>query len=225
MPEKNNANKSIAWLLLVPIIIGLVYGINNYSAVKKAEPRKIVKNTQKKTPAKKQIIKKVALREVPLVKAEKKTEPRAEEEPDEPAKTPKKTSKNEKSASSVTPKQKKPAPKPKQEETKKEASSSLVKVTLSINKGSGQKAYPTEVATGSVVFDVLKTASLKYHFSMDYKNYAYGAFIEELDGVRSDKSQAMYWIYYINGKKANLGASSQKVKEGDNILWKYEKEE
>ena len=225
MPEKNNANKSIAWLLLVPIIIGLVYGINNYSARKKVEPKKIVKNTQKKTPAKKQIIKKVALREVPLVKAEKKTEPRAEEEPSEPAKTPKKTSKNEKSASSVTPKQKKPAPKPKQEETKKEASSSLVKVTLSINKGSGQKAYPTEVAKGSVVFDVLKTASLKYHFSMDYKNYAYGAFIEGLDGVRSDKSRSMYWIYYINGKKANLGASSQKVKEGDNILWKYEKEE
>ena len=222
LSEKYLVNKSIAWLLLVPVILSLVYGINNYSRIKNSEPKKTANNTQIKKPARKQIIKTIALKEIPIVKAKTKTEAQLKDENQDKQKA--KQAANIDSSSTATSSKKAPSSKPINDKNENKVSStSKIKVTLKINKGSGQKDFPTEVASKSTVFVVLKTASLKYDFSLTYTNYAYGAFIEEIDGVRSDKNQSMYWLYYINGKLANLGVSSQKVKEGDVILWKYEK--
>jgi hypothetical protein len=45
--------------------------------------------------------------------------------------------------------------------------------------------------------------------------------VEEIGGLKSDQQNGKYWIYYINGKSAKLGISTQIVKPGDLIEWKY----
>lgn len=52
------------------------------------------------------------------------------------------------------------------------------------------------------------------------KNYiGMGKFIEEINGVKNGNKS---WIYYINEKKAEIGISQYKLKNGDKLMWKYE---
>src|SRR3989338_9106921 len=48
-----------------------------------------------------------------------------------------------------------------------------------------------------------------------------GKLIEEINGSKNDGNK--YWIYYVNGKKAQVGVSNYKIKAGDVVSWKYEK--
>ncbi len=96
-------------------------------------------------------------------------------------------------------------------------------VTLVIDSGARRLEYSLRVDEGSTVFDLLLEASGRYGFSFDYSNNSsYGAFVEELDGVRNDPRAGMFWLYYVNGNYASLGASSQILSEGDVILWRYQ---
>ena len=54
------------------------------------------------------------------------------------------------------------------------------------------------------------------------KNYAgMGKFIETINGVKGNGGQN--WIYYVNGKEAQVGVSNYKINPGDVVSWKYEK--
>ena len=113
--------------------------------------------------------------------------------------------------------------KPQTEESPASPQKETIEVELLIEYGT-KKTYSIEVPAGSTVYDLLKEASSKHNFSLDASNdSSYGAFIEEIDGVRNDPKAGKYWLYYLNGKLANLGASSQKLSAGDKVLWKYEK--
>ena len=53
------------------------------------------------------------------------------------------------------------------------------------------------------------------------KNYiGMGEFIEEINGVKNNGEKN--WIYYVNGKKANIGVSNYKLINGDVVSWRYE---
>jgi len=98
-----------------------------------------------------------------------------------------------------------------------------IRVTLAIDSGIRKREFPMEVEENGTVFELLKKASSKHSFSFGYSNNAaYGVFVEELDGVSNNPSASKFWLYYVNGKYASLGASSQKISEGDVILWRYE---
>ena len=113
--------------------------------------------------------------------------------------------------------------KPQAEESPASPQKETIEVELLIEHGT-KKTYSMEVPAGSTVYDLLKEASSKHNFSLDASNdSSYWAFIEEIDGVRNDPQAAKYWLYYLNGKLANLGASSQRLSAGDKVLWKYEK--
>jgi len=107
--------------------------------------------------------------------------------------------------------------------TKVKTNRKLFSVSLTIDKGSSSKKYSVKVPAKSSVLTVLKTARKKHKFSLKYSNYSYGAFVEEIAGLKNNPAKSMYWLYYINGKLSNLGASSKRVKKGDKITWKYEK--
>lgn len=97
------------------------------------------------------------------------------------------------------------------------------RVKLTIDNGSRTLELPMEVEDGCTVFDLLETASGEYDFSFGYSSDdSYGAFVEELDGVRNSPISGKYWMYLVNGQYASLGASSQTVSDGDVILWRYE---
>jgi hypothetical protein len=49
-----------------------------------------------------------------------------------------------------------------------------------------------------------------------------GIFIESIGGVKNGKN-ARYWMYYINGKLADVSTDKYKVNSGDKIEFKFEK--
>ena len=98
-----------------------------------------------------------------------------------------------------------------------------IQVTLVIDSGVRKLEFPMEVEEDSTVFELLEKASSEHGFSFGYSNNAsYGVFVEELDGVKNSPRASKYWMYYVNGSYAGLGASSQILSKGDVILWHYE---
>jgi len=89
-------------------------------------------------------------------------------------------------------------------------------VTLEIN---GIK-YENEISEEISVYDFMYNLRTKGEIDFKEKTYSgMGKFIEEINGIKNGES---YWIYYINGEKANIGVSNYKINEGDIISWKYE---
>ncbi|MEK7104171.1 MAG: DUF4430 domain-containing protein, partial [Patescibacteria group bacterium] len=50
-----------------------------------------------------------------------------------------------------------------------------------------------------------------------------GFFVEEINGLKNNPNENVYWIYYINNKAAQVGVSNYILKPNDIINWKYEK--
>jgi len=49
---------------------------------------------------------------------------------------------------------------------------------------------------------------------------AMGKFIDSINGVKGNGHEN--WIYYVNGKKAEVGVSNNIISLGDVVSWKYE---
>jgi hypothetical protein len=87
------------------------------------------------------------------------------------------------------------------------------------------KKYEIEIKENSTVFEVMKKIKAdnvaSNLFNFNYKeNAGMGSFITGING--KDGSPGKYWIYYVNDKKAAIGVSNYKLKEGDIISWKQE---
>ncbi|MFA6386723.1 MAG: DUF4430 domain-containing protein [Candidatus Paceibacterota bacterium] len=88
------------------------------------------------------------------------------------------------------------------------------------------KKYETNIREGETVFEVMKKiqdeSNDKIPFSFKYtENPNLGVFINEINGQVGGNDG--YWIYYVDGVEAGVGISNYKVKNGDQISWKYEK--
>ena len=96
--------------------------------------------------------------------------------------------------------------------------SSPIKTTLEINN----KKYETELSESMSVYELMKTMESENKIFFKEINYiGMGIFIEEINGIKSDGEK--YWIYYVNGNKANIGVSNYKINPGDTVSWRYEK--
>ena len=80
--------------------------------------------------------------------------------------------------------------------------------------------YETEISKEISVYDFMTKLQKEGKINFRAKNYpGMGEFIESINGIKnSDKN----WIYYINGKKAEIGVSNYKINNGDIVSWKYE---
>ena len=52
-----------------------------------------------------------------------------------------------------------------------------------------------------------------------------GAFLSSIGGIENDYKKHMFWIYYVNGQKANIGISNYILTQDDIITWQYEAED
>lgn len=74
--------------------------------------------------------------------------------------------------------------------------------------------------------DTLEMAMVKFDIERDDFSFitsnhpSLGSFVEEINNMRG--SIGKYFIYYINGKSADVGISKYVLKEGDIINWKLE---
>jgi len=87
-------------------------------------------------------------------------------------------------------------------------------------------SYELLVTNSSTVLEAMRLASAdsKKPFLFKTKTFSgLGEFVEEINGLKNNPQENKYWIYYLNGKSAKLGISTQVVKPGDVIEWKFEK--
>ncbi len=64
--------------------------------------------------------------------------------------------------------------------------------------------------TGMSVLDVLQN-----NYQIEEKD----GFVTAIDGVTQDEKAGKYWLYYVNGKTASVGAAEYQLKDGDQIKW------
>ncbi|MBI2024204.1 DUF4430 domain-containing protein [Candidatus Giovannonibacteria bacterium] len=93
-----------------------------------------------------------------------------------------------------------------------------IKVKLSIN---GEEPREISVPKSSTVYRAMEIAASSSIISFKSKTYAgLGNFIDEINGVKGSNNK--FWIYYVNGKSATVGASQYVLSPGDLVEWKFE---
>ncbi len=92
-------------------------------------------------------------------------------------------------------------------------------VTMQIN---GQK-YHLNLSEKSTAYDAMTQLVADKKITAVFKEFSgLGYFVDEIDGVKTDKSAGKYWIYYLNDKPAQAGISQYILKNNDSLIWKYE---
>jgi len=98
----------------------------------------------------------------------------------------------------------------------------LLSVQVLIDYGNGlSDSYDVEIANATA-FEALETASEEYNFDLDttyYEEYQ-SHLINKINGAGSEDNK--YWIFYVNGEMAPLGADQMYVKNGDIISFNLE---
>ncbi|MDO8474314.1 MAG: DUF4430 domain-containing protein [bacterium] len=98
----------------------------------------------------------------------------------------------------------------------------LIEATLTVEG----KTYLVSLPKGSSAYDLMVVAQETSDFQFRGQEFpGLGFFIQEINGLEQSPRLGKYWIYYINGKKAEVGISAYTVDTHDIISWKYEDEE
>ena len=96
---------------------------------------------------------------------------------------------------------------------------------LVLNLSSGQKSLQENFTDGENLYDALKAATAKEGISMTSKEYPRMGYLVESIGGEKNGTDGKYWQFLVNGKYANEGASSYRIKTGDVIEWKFSNEQ
>ncbi|MDO9027518.1 MAG: DUF4430 domain-containing protein [Candidatus Roizmanbacteria bacterium] len=76
----------------------------------------------------------------------------------------------------------------------------------------------SEVVVGKTVLDLTKEKA-----NIKTKGEGANTYVTEINGREALNSKKEYWAFYVNGKMAEVGAGSYKLKNKDKIEWKIEK--
>ncbi len=91
--------------------------------------------------------------------------------------------------------------------------------TLEINGVS----LTTSIEKNTSVYDFMNKLKKERKVNFTDKTYiGLGKFIDSINGIRGDGTR--FWIYYVDGQKAQIGVSNYKINPGDVVSWKYEKD-
>ena len=88
-----------------------------------------------------------------------------------------------------------------------------IRATLIIENG-GTTTCEAKISAGSTVFDLMKACSIPFEEE--------GGFVTSINGISQDPGANKFWLYYVNGEFAQVGAGDYIVQEGDEIIWKLE---
>ncbi|RXZ82090.1 DUF4430 domain-containing protein [Paenibacillaceae bacterium] len=95
---------------------------------------------------------------------------------------------------------------------------------LTINKGYVLPSTTVEFTPGESVWDVIRreldkhNIAYQHSFSSKYNS----VYIESIAGDGEfDHGSGSGWMYNVNGNYPNYGASQYKLKQGDNVQWRY----
>jgi hypothetical protein len=74
-----------------------------------------------------------------------------------------------------------------------------------------------EIIVGKTALDLIKEKT-----KVVIKGEGVNAYVIEINGRLAEDSKKEFWAFYVNGKQAEVGVGSYKLKEGDRIEWKIE---
>ena len=76
---------------------------------------------------------------------------------------------------------------------------------------------------GENLFEVMTEMQDLQKLTFKSKDFSgLGSYIYSINNISEDRGKGLYWIYYVNGKKANVGVSNYVLKEDDQIKWQLE---
>jgi hypothetical protein len=91
-----------------------------------------------------------------------------------------------------------------------------------ISKPTAELIYKDTIPSSITVYDFMNKLQSEGKISFTEKDYiGMGKLITSINGIKSNGEKN--WIYYVNGKEAQVGVSNYKINEGDIVSWKYEK--
>lgn len=92
----------------------------------------------------------------------------------------------------------------------------------SVSKPATSLEYKDTIAGEMSVYDFMDKLRAEGKINFTEKDYiGMGKFIDSINGIKNNSGQN--WIYYVNSVEAQVGVSNYKIKTGDIVSWKYEK--
>lgn len=101
---------------------------------------------------------------------------------------------------------------------------------------SGEKASDSQATKVSIVImdevnkkeilkedaEIKKDENLQSYLEKNHKAVFEKGMMTELEGIKQDPAKKQYWMYYVNGKMAEVGIGDYKVNENDKIEFKFQ---
>ena len=101
---------------------------------------------------------------------------------------------------------------------------------------SGEKASDSQATKVSIVImdevnnkeilkedaEIKKDENLQSYLEKNHKAVFEKGMMTELEGIKQDPAKKQYWMYYVNGKMAQVGIGDYKVNENDKIEFKFQ---
>jgi len=101
---------------------------------------------------------------------------------------------------------------------------STQKQTIPVTFIISNQTYKTNILPNTNVYQAMQQLQTENKITFSGKNYAgMGFFVDTINKIENINKTNQYWIYYINGKSANVGISNYIINSKDIIEWKYEK--
>ena len=92
-------------------------------------------------------------------------------------------------------------------------------VTLVLDDGSKISTYSGVMANNA--YDALRIVVEQNKLNIVTKQYDFGIFVQQIGDKESLRDKA--WIYYVNGKSADVAADKYELKNDDIVEWRYTK--
>ena len=99
------------------------------------------------------------------------------------------------------------------------------RVTLAIEYANKKYEYKDLTTSEEYVFGLLKQYNEHLELGLEYNESIYGAYITSLKGTPQNDDIGIYYLYDVNGERANNGISTQPLKNNDVIRIFYAKTE
>ncbi len=61
---------------------------------------------------------------------------------------------------------------------------------------------------------------LQEEYKVEIQDSSIGVFVTSIDQTANEDNK--YWMFYVDGRLASLGADQYKTQDGENIEWRYE---
>ena len=93
-----------------------------------------------------------------------------------------------------------------------------VKASVTINPGESSQVLSSqyaEIEEGKTALDLTSQVA-----KVETKGEGQNAFVTGIGGRAADTAKKEFWEFTINGKPADVGAGSYKVKNGDKVEWR-----